>query len=308
MLDTISLDQLRMLVAVFDHGNFSAAARRLGRVQSAVSHAMANLERDCGFEIWDRSTRIPTPTPNGLAMAEAARRVIAEADRFRRLAGGLRQGAEPSVSLCFDQFFPLQVIVDLGRDFAAAFPDVSLRFESETMSVVHARVRSGACHLGVAVVEDLGSDLIGRHIGSVDLIPVAAPGHPLARMQADGTPLERDSVERCVQVVLSERHEVGVPDRGVLGIQTWRVMDLHTKLEMIRAGLGWGNMPRHMVAADIADGRLVLLQPEGWPSGGVRLEFGLVQRRDLAPGPAMAWLATHFGKLCTSGDTLRQEH
>jgi len=299
MFDNFSLDQLRMLVAVFDLGNFSAAARHLGRVQSAVSHAMSNLERELGLEVWDRSTRVPTPTPAGEAIAQAARAVLAETDRLRRLAATLRGGAEPSLSLCFDQLFPTAATVALCRDFAARFPDVQLRVESETLSAVHERVRSGACHIGIAIIEVGGADLVARHLATFRMTPVAAVQHPVvARQAATGEILTREDLATHVQVVLSERNADGLPDRGVLSLTTWRVADLHTKAELIRAGLGWGNMPRHAIDADLAAGTLVELQTEGMPCDGLPLAFGIVTRTDFAPGPAARWAIQHLGELC----------
>ena len=43
MLDALTLDQLRTFVAVAEAGSFRAGAKRLSRVQSAVSHALAAL-------------------------------------------------------------------------------------------------------------------------------------------------------------------------------------------------------------------------------------------------------------------------
>lgn len=62
MLDALTLDQLRTFIAVVDEGSFSSAGRRLRRVQSAVSHSMANLESQLGVRLWDRSTKVPTLT------------------------------------------------------------------------------------------------------------------------------------------------------------------------------------------------------------------------------------------------------
>src|SRR4051812_34386317 len=58
MLETFTLDQLRALIVVIEEGSFSAAARKLHRVQSAVSTAMANLEAQLGVPLWDRSTKV----------------------------------------------------------------------------------------------------------------------------------------------------------------------------------------------------------------------------------------------------------
>ena len=55
MLDPLTLDQLRVFVAVVEEGSFRAAAKRLGRVQSAVSHAVAGLETELEVALFDRS-------------------------------------------------------------------------------------------------------------------------------------------------------------------------------------------------------------------------------------------------------------
>jgi len=299
LFEPFSLDQLRMLVTVIDLGNFSAAARHLGRVQSAVSHAMSNFESELGITLWDRSTRIPTLTPAGEAVALAARRVLAESARLRKIATSLRGGAEATVSVCFDQLFPTATTVALCRAFAERFGEVQLRVESETLGAVCERVRGGACDLGVAVVDFGATDLNGRHVLTLELVPVAHPDHPLgARQRSEGGALPSEILSRETQIVLSERSPDGVPDRGVIGLQTWRVADLHTKLELIRAGLGWGNLPRHLVSTDLDTGRLVRLRPERWPESGAGIHFSAVQRPDAALGPAATWLVDHLAELC----------
>jgi DNA-binding transcriptional LysR family regulator len=73
VLDPITLDQLRILTTVVDEGSISAAARKLQRVQSAVSTAMANLEDQLIISLWDRTQRSATLT-------EVARRSLARRD------------------------------------------------------------------------------------------------------------------------------------------------------------------------------------------------------------------------------------
>ena len=53
MIGSLTLDQLRVLVAIADNGSFSAAGRSLGRVQSAVSQSVASLEDTQGVTLFD---------------------------------------------------------------------------------------------------------------------------------------------------------------------------------------------------------------------------------------------------------------
>src|SRR5260370_30697287 len=62
MIDPLTLDQMRILVAVADRGSFSAAARALGRVQSAISQSIQTLETTLGLVLFDRSGKRPQLT------------------------------------------------------------------------------------------------------------------------------------------------------------------------------------------------------------------------------------------------------
>src|SRR5438552_17967041 len=112
MFDPITLDQLRAFVAVVEEGSFSAAARKLRRVQSAISTAMANLENQLGVPIWDRTTKIAKLTDQGHAVLAAARRVLLDVAALKRVPPVLVLGLEASVSLCIDAIFPLGALVD----------------------------------------------------------------------------------------------------------------------------------------------------------------------------------------------------
>jgi DNA-binding MarR family transcriptional regulator len=72
MLDALTLDQMRIFAAVAETGSFSAAARRLGRVQSAVSQSIAGLEDQLGVALFDRSGKTPKLTPGGTAILARA--------------------------------------------------------------------------------------------------------------------------------------------------------------------------------------------------------------------------------------------
>lgn len=295
MIGEVTLDQLRVLVAVAEAGSFSAAARRLRRAQSAVSQAIANLERQLEVAIFDRSTRVPSLTEPGRAILAGARRVAAEVDALRGLAAGIGQGIEPAVSLCVDALFPLAVLVALCREFAAAFPTVALRVDTETMSDVAARVLAGAATLGVAAPIAVAPGLVRTPLAPIRMIAVVAANHPLARVRGK---IAGARLADHVQVVLSERGTSGVPDQAVLSPRTWRVADLHTKQALLRAGLGWGNLPAAMVEDDLRAGRLVAIRPEAWADDEHTLHLSAVHRSDTILGPAHRWIVDRLATLC----------
>jgi len=65
IVGNLTLDQLRVLVTIADMGSLSAAGRKLGRVQSAISQAVATLEDAQGVTLFDRSGFRPVLTDVG---------------------------------------------------------------------------------------------------------------------------------------------------------------------------------------------------------------------------------------------------
>jgi DNA-binding transcriptional LysR family regulator len=295
MYDPVTLDQLRALTTVVEEGSFSAAARKLKRVQSAVSTAMQNLEQHLGVALWDRSTKVPTLTNEGRAVLVAAQRVLAEVDGLKRLTAGLVSGLEARVSLCLDALFPLPALIDVCRAFAAEFPTVDLRIDTQVLSAVSARVLDGSATLGVVSPAGLLPGLERHVLSPIQMISVVAPEHPLASHRGR---IGHDVLSRSIQIVLSERGDRGVEDQGVLSPRTWRVADLHTKHMMLRAGLGWGNLPEHLVHDDLRTKKLVAIRPEAWADGELRLFLSAVHRNETVIGPAHEWLLRELGTLC----------
>jgi DNA-binding transcriptional LysR family regulator len=78
----------------------------------------------------------------------------------------------------------------------------------------------------------------------------------------------------------------------VLSPLTWRLGDLGAKHTLLKAGLGWGNMPREMVAGDLASGALVELDLPERP--GAHYQLSAIWRRDTRLGPATSWLIDAF--------------
>ncbi len=295
MFDAVTLDQLRAFVTVVEAGNFSAAARKLGRVQSAISTGMANFEQQLGVPIWDRSEKIARLTPEGQAVLAAARRVLAEVDALRRLSAGMASGVEAAVSLCVDALFPVSALVDLCAGFIEAFPAVDLRVDTQAMSAVAARVIEGSATIGVVSPLGLMAGLERHALASIRMVPVVGPRHALAGEEG---PIPTSRLADCVQIVLSERNDVGVPDQAVLSPRTWRVADLHTKHAMLRAGLGWGNLPEHLVSGDLRAGTLVRIQPAAWGENEHELVLSAIYRRDTTLGPARRWILSQLESLC----------
>jgi len=99
---------------------------------------------------------------------------------------------------------------------------------------------------------------------------------------------------------LSEHGSGDSPDQAVLSTRAWRVADLPTKADFIRGGLGWGNLPAHMVQEDLRRGDLVRLRLAAWNDEEHRLPLALVFPPALRKRRIVSWLVTTLPALCTS--------
>lgn len=295
-LQRLTLDQLRVWVAVVETGSFSAAGRRLGKVQSAISQSVATMEDALGVTVFDRAAGRGRMTAEGEALLPEVRGVLASVARLGGHARALDAGREAELSLICDAVFPDAVLVAMACDLATEYPEVSLRTEVEVLQGVVRRVESGACRLGVIGSDvDVPDTLERTLIGSVQMVPVIAPSHPLAEeAPADAV------LNEYVQIVLQGPHGGAGPDRAVLSPRTWRVGDLSTKAAMLRAGLGWGNLPSPSVRADLDAGTLVRLRIDAWGEHAHDLGLSVVHRRDQGLGPVATWAIETLRRLCTA--------
>ena len=305
----MTLEQLRTLRAVAEEGSFSAAARQLGRVQAAVSQAIDRLEAQLGLRLFDRTGRLPTLTAHGHAVVAAAAKVTLDFAALEELVANLSQGAERTLRIVVDVLLPTSSLVSFAQDFAREHPNVGLVLFSDTLSAVTAHVRERRSAWGVAV-EDANLDQLERRtIAEVQLIPVAAPAHPLAARRES---LGSEALADAVQIVLGEHRAgeradhpgaaaAGDSDEDVQGVfspRTWRVVDLATKQALIAGGLGWGHLPEHLVRADLHAGRLVKLTLDARSGDGPRRSLVLVWRPNAVLGPVARWAQERLSHLC----------
>jgi DNA-binding transcriptional LysR family regulator len=283
-----TLDQIAVFLAIVEAGSFAGAARKLGRANSVVSYAIANLEAQLGVSLFARGgTRTPQLTDAGKAILSDSRGIAIALDALLAKARGLIAGLEAEVALTVDVMWPAKKLVKALEEFQGRYPTVALRLRVEALGAVTRDVMEGTAVFGVSGPLEMASDLLTRGpAGSVKLVAVAAPSHPLANL---GVPISAAMARDHIQLVLTDRSALTAGrDFGVVSVKSWRLADLGAKHALLLAGLGWGNMPKPMVNDDLKRGRLVVLEIET-PAEMV-YPFHTVYRSDKPPGPAASWL------------------
>lgn len=287
MLDGMSMDQLRTFIAAAEEGSFSAAGRRLRRAQSVVSHTLAKLELQVGFALFERTGRYPVLTDAGRALLEQARGAVGAMDAFKARARLLAEGLEPELAVVVDVMFPIDILTAAVQAFHQQFPGTPLRLYVEALGAVLQPLLGGQCRIAViGSLPDVPPECASEYLFDVAAATVVAPGHPLAAWRGR---VPRAVAAEHTQLVLTDRSTLTAGrDFGVFAPNTWRLADLGAKHAFLRAGLGWGHMPRPMVQADLDAGALVAIAIESVPENAAFSMLAL-HLKERPPGPAGRW-------------------
>ncbi len=284
MLDGLTLDQLRTFIAAVDEGSFSAAGRKLRRAQSVVSQTLANLEAQLGVKLFDRSARYPRLTEAGRSLLADARSVADNMDGFKARARAMREGLEPELSAVMDVMYPMEALTRAALHSRETYPHTPLRLYVEALGGVVRLVLDGTCSFGViGSLPIIPDELQSEPLVDVPFVTVVGASHRLAALRGV---VSASRIAKEVQLVLTDRTALSEGKSfGVLSPLIWRLADLGAKHAFLKAGLGWGHMPLHMVKADLENGALAKIRVEGSPRD-MHMPMKVVFRKDTPPGPA----------------------
>jgi DNA-binding transcriptional LysR family regulator len=257
-------------------------------VQSAVSHAIGNLEDQLGVVLFDRSGRRPILTPEGRALLADVRAILLKVDSMRARSRGLGEGVELELAIGLDPQFPLGLAAAALKDLHEAYPSVSVRLSTAPLGAAIAALREGRCALAVTAADIPNPRVELEALCFVPRAAVAAATHPLAARSSGGEPLTAAELADHLQIVVPDPSPLTEGrDFGVLSPGTWRVSDNATKHALIQAGVGWGSLPLWLVERDLEEGRLVrVAAAEFGQRGATFVRAYLAHRTDEPLGPA----------------------
>jgi DNA-binding transcriptional LysR family regulator len=289
MLDRVTLDQLRILIAVAETGSFSAAARRLHRVQSAISQSIQSLETALETVIFDRSAKPPKLTDAGRVLLDDAHHIVRSVDMLRARAESMAAEVEPELTLAVDPIFPSAVLMASLKALSETFPWLPVTLFTEGLGGPEQRLRDGVARLALYAPLPTGAqDLEIEFLASITMTAVVASQHPLA---VEEGPLTRDALERHVQLVLTDRTPLTSGFTGnIMSLRVWRFADLGSRLDYLLAGFGWCYMPLHLVEDHIAAGRLRRLDIVEHRGRVFSFPIHAIHERGRTPGRAGRWL------------------
>jgi LysR family hydrogen peroxide-inducible transcriptional activator len=185
--------QLQALIAIADHGSFSAAATALQTVQSNISSHIARLEKELGVQLVDRHGG--TLTEEGMAVLERARRITAELEAACADVAALRHEVSGTARIGMIGTTARWLAPLLLDRMAVLHPDVRLVISDGTSATLEPHLAAGSLDSAVVNLPQSSPELIERPLFDEDLVLLVPSSHPLAGRnqvqidELDGTPL-----------------------------------------------------------------------------------------------------------------------
>ncbi len=272
-------------------GSFSAASRKLGKSQSTISSAIANLEVDLGLSLFDRSSRKPTLTPQGRVVLLQVQGILEASDRLDRCASQLASGLEARLGVVWSDTYQSDSFDQLLIAFEQRFPDLAFESLIAEHEDLVSLVQTGRADIGVVAAQasyppDIGSATLAEQS---EIALYAATSHPLASQCDISAGLLADHRELRLTTYMQGRGRADshlTADASPLSRRVWTTPSYLMLLEMAALGFGWAAIPRWMVNR-FAVGKLVELKARGWPK---RVTVDIVWSRKKPLGQAASWL------------------
>jgi DNA-binding transcriptional LysR family regulator len=304
-------EALLMMDAIARTGSFAAAARELGKVPSALTYSVRQLEEALDVLLFDRRSRQAQLTAAGEELLHEGRRLLqsmsAVANRVHRVASGW----ETELEIVCDDVISQSTIFELVEAFCALRPDdatdqagpgtrLRLRLRSEVLAGTWEALVSGRADLAIGIAGDFanpgGFEL--RPLGDVPFVFAVAPHHPLAsatepigddRLVEHRAVAVADTAERLAPVTVNL-----LPGQDVLTVAT-----MHAKLEALLRGLGCGYLPEPLARPHLEAGRLVERSTAAG-GGDARLHYAWrCEHGALGLGRALQWWLQQLDKPAT---------
>lgn len=286
----VTLKQLRSLVATLEAGTIAGAAQRLHVTPPAVSQQLRLLERSIGLPLTERTPGGVTATVAGRELVTTTARIEAEIARCSRAVEAIANGSGGHVAFAAvstAKYVAPQILASFWAQHPAIEVQLVIGNREETIE----RLEHGDVDLVMMGRPPAGLNLETELLGDHPYVIVGSPHHPLAsRREISLDELtnerflfrERGSGTRQVFEEVFQHGRIQPP----AGME---ISSNETIKQAVIAGLGIALISAHTIAAEVADGRLAVLDVDGLP---VMRWWKVVRRADRQVLPAASALWT----------------
>jgi DNA-binding transcriptional LysR family regulator len=315
-----------MMDTIARTGSFAAAARELGKVPSALTYSVRQLEEALDALLFDRRSRQAQLTPAGHELLREGRRLLQQIDAVANRVQRVATGWEAELAIAVDNIIAPAALFDLIDAFYAqtiepirdaqpahagaaaaplsTCPPTRMKLRSEVLAGTWEALVTGQVDLAIGVAPKATAldDIQTAPLGELHMVLAVAPHHPLAR---EAQPVSAETVARHRIIAIADTAQRFEP--VTVGVQAGQdvltVPSLAAKVEAQLRGLGCGRLPENLVRRHAEAGRLVVLDTDD-PAREVQLHYAW--RRSAAQGRGLSWWLTQLERPATRKALLEQ--
>lgn len=282
-----NIEQLRMFVEAVELGSFSASAKKLGKVQSAVSQGIGNLEIDFNIKLFDRSTRKPTLTSEGRQLFKQAKAIVLQVEELNSSVQSIAHQEEDIIKLAVDDALLMPSLSHVLNKFSQRFSATEMELMSVSSTDVIPLITEQRVDIGLMFTDlSFNRDIEPCFIGNLPFSSVCHPDHALARA---GEVRATDLVNHRQLMLRGYRGDSIEQFFVIAGKVWWSNSFCAIKEMMLHSNLGWAYLPSHLVQEDVANNRLadinISFDHKAWCP-----PVDLVTSKIGSKGPALQWL------------------
>ena len=278
---------LRIFIAIAESGGLAAAELRLNISRSVISRHLKDLETRLGVRLCERGRSGFALTEEGGTVLDAARRLLAQIEGFRREVAGLHGGMRGELNLAvFDKFVtnPACRLAEAIATFGAEAPGVNLNLHVSGTIAIEKGLLEGQFQVAIHPFHRASESLLSWPLFSEQMWLYGAPDHPLLR----GGATPDDAVLRTAAFVGLGYHSPNMEHFWRLGLQpAARAHEQEGSVVLIRSGRYLGFLPEHYAQSFEQAGVLRRIPSD-------TLQYRCDWNVSIARSPAPGRIARHF--------------
>jgi DNA-binding transcriptional LysR family regulator len=290
----VTLEQWRALVGVVEAGGHAQAAEALHKSQSAVTHAIQQLQVQLGVQAFEIRGRKAVLTAPGQLLYRRAKSILEEAVGLERAAQRVSAGWEAEIAIAMEIIYPTWLMLDaLGR-FGEESPHTHIEVFETVIGGTREALEEGRVDL--AVTPHVPPGFESEPLMRLRAIAVASPKHALFAHKGKLTLRE---LRRHRHIVVRDTSAKRDRTTTVQAEQRWTVGHTATSILAVARGHGFAWFPEDKIRDEIASG---MLKPLPLAQGAERfVEMYLVFRERDAAGPGTLRLAQIIAETVAEG-------
>lgn len=301
-------EALTLMDTIARTGSFAAAARELGKVPSALTYSVRQLEEALDVLLFDRSSRQAQLTAAGTELLHEGRRLLQAMDAVANRVQRVASGWESTLCISVDDVVASDTVFELAQAFCGLCNSAAADTRHATRLRLRTEVLAGTWEALVAGQVDLAIGVPGTHLnpGNIEMLPIGelpfvfclSPHHPLCKA---AQPIDHDVLvhHRAVAVADTAQRLAPMTVNLLPGQDVLTVSSMRDKLQALRRGLGCGYLPEPMARPYLRSGELVTRDTA---AGTYAANLHYAWRADRGPqglGKALSWWLAQLDRPAT---------